>query len=140
VQASFIGGCLRMLTYCEVHVNVSAADLHRARRFYIDKLGFAPVAENEQSVRFATPTRSWFQIYETSTAGTGKHPIAQWDVEDLSAAVPELSEVGVSFERYDVPDVDWDGHIANVGGQRVAWFSDSKGNAMCLDERPSGLR
>jgi len=128
-----------MLTYTEVHINVPAADLQRARRFYIDKLGFAPVAEDAQSVRFATPSGSWFQVYETSTAGTGRHTIAQWEVEDLSAAVAELSEVGVSFERYDLPGVDWDGDIANLGGQRVAWFTDSEGNVMCLDERPSGL-
>lgn len=110
----------------------------RARSFYIEKLGFTPVAEDEQSVRFSTPSGSWFQVYETSSAGTGKHTIAQWDVDDLSAAVAQLTDVGVSFERYDMPGVNWDGDIAEMGGQRSAWFTDSEGNVMCLDERPSG--
>ena len=127
-----------MLTHSEVHVNIPAADLQRARSFYMDKLGLTPVAEDEQSVRFATPSGSWFQVYETSTAGTGKHTIAQWDVEDLSAAVAQLTDVGVSFEHYDMPGASWDGNIADVGGQRVAWFNDSEGNVMCLDERPTG--
>ena len=126
-----------MLTYNEVHVNVPAADLQRARSFYIEKLGFTPVEEDEQSVRFATPSGSWFQVYETSSAGTGKHTIAQWDVDDLSAAVAQLTDAGVSFERYDMPGVNWDGDIAEMGGQRSAWFTDSEGNVMCLDERSS---
>lgn len=127
-----------MLTHGEVHVNVPAADLQRARSFYIDKLGLVPVAEDDHSVRFATPSGSWFQIYETSSAGTGKHTLAQWDVEDLSEAVAQLTDKGVIFERYDMPGVDWNGAIADVGGQRVAWFTDSEGNVMCLDERSSG--
>jgi catechol 2,3-dioxygenase-like lactoylglutathione lyase family enzyme len=127
-----------MLAHSEVHVNIPAADLKRARRFYTDKIGLTPVSEDEQTVRFATPSGSWFQLYETAYAGTGKHTIAQWDVEDLAATVAQLSEAGVSFEHYDMPGVSWDGDVAELGGQRVAWFTDSEGNVMCLDERPSG--
>jgi catechol 2,3-dioxygenase-like lactoylglutathione lyase family enzyme len=127
-----------MLAHGEVHANIPAADLQRARRFYVEKLGLTPVAEDEQSVRFATPSGSWFQVYETSYAGSGKHTIAQWDVEDLSAAVSQLGDAGVNFEHYDMPGVTWDGDIAEAGGQRVAWFTDSEGNVMCLDERPAG--
>ena len=127
-----------MLANSEVHVNVPAADLQRARAFYTEKLGLTPVAEDEQTVRFATPSGSWFQVYETTYAGTGKHTVAQWDVEDLSVTVPRLSDAGVHFEHYDLPGVTWDGHIADIGGQRVAWFLDSEGNVMCLDERPTG--
>ena len=37
-----------------------------------------------------------------------------------------------------MPGVNWDGDIAEMGGQRSAWFTDSEGNVMCLDERSSG--
>jgi catechol 2,3-dioxygenase-like lactoylglutathione lyase family enzyme len=127
-----------MLAHSEVHANVPAADLKRARTFYVETLGLTPVAEDEWTIRFTTPSGSWFQLYETAYAGTGKHTIAQWDVEDLPAAVALLSEVGVSFEHYEMPGVSWDGDIADLGGQRAAWFTDSEGNVMCLDERPSG--
>ena len=127
-----------MLAHSEVHANVPAANVKRARAFYVDKLGLSPIAEDEQTIRFSTPSGSWFQVYETSSAGTGKHTIAQWDVDDLPAVVQKLSEVGVTFEHYDMPGVTWDGEIADVGGQRTAWFTDSEGNVMCLDERPSG--
>jgi catechol 2,3-dioxygenase-like lactoylglutathione lyase family enzyme len=127
-----------MLAHSEVHANVPAADLKRARTFYVETLGLTPVAEDEWTIRFTTPSGSWFQLYETAYAGTGKHTIAQWDVEDLATEVARLSEAGVGFEHYDMPGVTWDGPIADLGGQRVAWFTDSEGNVMCLDERPSG--
>jgi len=127
-----------MLAHSEVHANVPAADLKRARAFYVDKLGLSPIAEDEQTIRFSTPSGSWFQVYETSSAGTGKHTIAQWDVDDLPAVVQKLSEVGVTFEHYDMPGVTWDGEIADVGGQRTAWFTDSEGNVMGLFEASWG--
>jgi catechol 2,3-dioxygenase-like lactoylglutathione lyase family enzyme len=85
-----------MLAHGEVHVDAPAADLQRARHFYVDRLGLTPVTEDEQSVRF------------------------------------------VKFEHYAMPGVTWDGDIAEVGGQRVACFTDSGGNVMCLDERRTG--
>ncbi len=126
-----------MLENCEVHVNIPAADLARARAFYTEKLGLTPSTADEQtrSIRFPTPSGSWFQVYETGAAGTGKHTVAQWDVADLPATVKSLRQAGVTFEHYDLPGVDWDGEIASVGDTRVAWFTDSEGNIMCLDER-----
>ena len=38
-----------------------------------------------------------------------------------------------------MPGVNWDGDIAEMGGQRSAWFTDSEGNVMCLDERSCRL-
>ena len=127
-----------MVALTDVHANVPAADLGRARTFYTQVLGFTPTTEDEQAIRFTMPSGAWFQLYLTSYAGTGKHTIAEWDVEDLPAAVAELTQKGVNFETYDLPGVTWDGPIASLGEQRVAWFTDSEGNTMCLDERSSG--
>jgi predicted enzyme related to lactoylglutathione lyase len=124
-----------MLTRSEVHANVPASDLKRARTFYTETLGLEPSVENDYSITFPTPSGSWFQVYQTSYAGTGKHTIAQWDVDDLTQVVNQLKERGVAFEHYDIPGVDWDGDIASAPGQRSAWFLDSEGNVMCLDER-----
>jgi catechol 2,3-dioxygenase-like lactoylglutathione lyase family enzyme len=127
-----------MLAITDVHASVPAADLKRARAFYTDKIGLTPTMENDDVVRFTMPSGAWFQLYKTEYAGTGKHTIAQWDVADLPATVAELTEAGVSFEHYDMPGVTWNGSVAEFDGQRVAWFTDSEGNTMCLDERASG--
>lgn len=125
-----------MLEQSEVHANVPASDLKRARTFYTEKLGLTPSVEDDHAITFPTPGGSWFVLYETSYAGTGKHTIAQFDVVDLSRTVRELKDKGVVFETYDMPGVDWDGEIASMGSFRTAWFLDSEGNTLCLDERP----
>jgi catechol 2,3-dioxygenase-like lactoylglutathione lyase family enzyme len=126
-----------MLGSSEVHANIPASDLQRARRFYTEQLGLSPSFEDDFHIVFPTPSGSWFQIYQTASAGTGKHTLMQWDVPDLTSAVRELEGRGVPFQHYDLPGVEWDGHIASMGGQRAAWFTDSEDNVMCLDERPS---
>jgi predicted enzyme related to lactoylglutathione lyase len=99
-------------------------------------LGLKPSAEDQYTVTFPTPSGSWFQIYETSFAGTGKHTIASWDVADLDGVVRELTERGLTFEHYDMPGLEWNGDIASIPGiGRMAWFTDSEGNIMSLDER-----
>jgi predicted enzyme related to lactoylglutathione lyase len=125
-----------MFTPSEVHANVPASDLQRARAFYTQTLGLTPSAEDAYTITFPTPSGSWFQVYETSYAGTGKHTIAQWDVDDLAGAVAELRDRGVAFQHYDMPGVDWEGDMAVLPSGRAAWFTDSEGNVMCLDERP----
>ena len=51
----------------------------------------------------------------------------------------ELKGKGLQFERYDMPDVKWDGDIARMEGMgSAAWFKDSEGNIMCLDDTPMG--
>lgn len=124
-----------MLTQSEVHANVPAADLGRARAFYTEILGLTPTAEDDYSLTFPTPGGSWFQVYETSYAGTGQHTVAQWDVADIEEEVRQLKAKGVAFEEYDMPGVEWSNSIASVPGGRAAWFRDSEGNVMCLDER-----
>jgi hypothetical protein len=38
-----------------------------------------------------------------------------------------------------MPGVRWDGEIAEIPGMgRPAWFKDSEGNTMCVDEEPAG--
>ncbi|MEP6598095.1 MAG: VOC family protein [Actinomycetota bacterium] len=125
-----------MLTRSEVHANVPAADLKRARAFYTETLGLTPTAEDEYTITFPTPSGSWFQIYETAYAGTGKHTVAQWEVDDIEDEVRELKSRGVAFDEYDMPGVEWKDSIASIPTVgRVAWFKDSEGNVMCLDER-----
>jgi len=124
-----------MLIQSEIHANVPASDLKRARAFYTEVLGLTPTAEDEYSLTFPTPSGSWFQVYETSYAGTGKHTVAQWDVTDIEDEVRQLKARGVVFEEYDMPGVEWKENVASLPGGRVAWFRDSEGNVMCLDER-----
>jgi predicted enzyme related to lactoylglutathione lyase len=129
-----------MLNDSKVEANIPASDLQRARDFYADKLGLTPSAEyGGEALAYRTTGGTAFNVYRTEYAGQAGHTIAQWHVDDIEAQVRDLKAKGVAFETYDMPGVQWDGEIAEIPGMgRAAWFKDSEGNIMCVDQGPSG--
>ena len=128
-----------MLNDSRVEANIPAGDLQRARTFYADKLGLTPVQDLGVNLVYETAGGTRFNIYETTFAGQAGHTIAQWHVSDIESEVRDLKAKGVTFEVYDMPGVEWDGEIAALPGMgRAAWFRDSEGNIMCVDQAPSG--
>ena len=125
-----------MLNHSAVEANIPAADLDRAREFYSDRLGLNPVAEyGGEALRYQTDNGTFFNVYKTQYAGQAAHTIAQWHVDDVDQEVHDLRAKGISFEEYDMPGVDWKDQVANIPGLgKAAWFKDSEGNIMCLDE------
>jgi predicted enzyme related to lactoylglutathione lyase len=125
-----------MLTNSKVTANIPASDLTRARDFYADKMGLTPKEELPGDVLvYRTAGGTDFQLYRTDYAGQAGHTIAQWHVTDIESEVNDLKGKGVTFETYDLPGVTWDGEIASLEGMgRAAWFKDSEGNIMCLDQ------
>jgi predicted enzyme related to lactoylglutathione lyase len=126
-----------MLNDSRVEANIPAGDLQRARAFYADTLGLTPSAESEGIwLLYKTAGGTAFNIYQTEYAGQAGHTIAQWHVSDIEAEVRDLRAKGVVFEVYQgMPGVDWKGEVASIPGMgKAAWFKDSEGNIMCLDE------
>jgi predicted enzyme related to lactoylglutathione lyase len=129
-----------MLSRSRVEANIPAANLKRARDFYADAMGLTPTKEIEGvQLSYRTDGGTTFNIYETAYAGQAGHTIAQWHVDDIEAEVRDLKAKGVSFEVYDdMPGVRWDGEIATLEGMgRAAWFKDSEGNILCIDQEES---
>ena len=128
-----------MLNTSRVEANIPAADLARARAFYADTLGLTPTREMAGvNLAYETDRGTAFNIYETAFAGQAGHTIAQWHVDDIESEVRDLKAKGVTFEVYDMPGVRWDGEIASLEGLgRAAWFKDSEGNIMCIDQEES---
>jgi predicted enzyme related to lactoylglutathione lyase len=124
-----------MLTDSRVHANIPAGDIQRARRFYTETLGLPVADEHEGLLVFKTDGGTTFMVYETQYAGQAGHTIAQWHVDDIEAEVSDLQSKGVQFEQYDMPGVSWSDGIASIPKMgRAAWFKDSEGNIMCLDD------
>jgi predicted enzyme related to lactoylglutathione lyase len=127
-----------MLNDSRVEANIPAGDLQRARTFYADKLGLTPVQDLGVNLVYETSGGTRFNLYETGYAGQAGHTIAQWHVTDIESEVRDLKGKGITFEVYDLPGIDWDGEIATLKGMgRAAWFKDSEGNTMCLDQAES---
>jgi predicted enzyme related to lactoylglutathione lyase len=130
-----------MLSTSRVEANIPAADLNRARAFYAEKLGLTPTREIDGiNLVYRTDGGTTFNIYETTFAGQAGHTIAQLHVDDIESEVHDLKAKGVTFEVYDMPGVTWDGEIASLEGLgRAAWFKDSEGNTLCVDQEvPAG--
>ena len=125
-----------MLNHSAVEANIPAADLARAREYYSEKLGLTPVAEyGGQALRYQTAGGTYFNVYQTEYAGQAGHTIAQWHVDDVDQEVRDLTAKGVVFEVYHMPGVDWNGSVATIPGMgKAAWFKDSEGNTMCVDQ------
>jgi predicted enzyme related to lactoylglutathione lyase len=129
-----------MLNDSRVEANIPASDLHRARDFYADKLGLTPTRELFGEVLvYRTSGGTAFQVYRTDYAGQAGHTVAQLHVDDIESEVRDLKAKGVTFEVYDMPGVQWDGEIATMEGLgRAAWFKDSEGNILCVDQETTG--
>jgi catechol 2,3-dioxygenase-like lactoylglutathione lyase family enzyme len=128
-----------MLSQSAVEANIPVADLDRARQFYADRLGLTPVAEffEGETLRYKTDTGTYFNVYRTQYAGQAGHTIAQLHVDDVDQEVADLTAKGVEFETYDMPGVEWNDKVANIPGMgKAAWFKDSEGNILCIDDGP----
>ncbi|MCW2770220.1 MAG: glyoxalase [Aeromicrobium sp.] len=128
-----------MLNDSKVTANVPVSDLDRARRFYADTLGLTPADENPGGLIYTTRGGTTFFLYPTEFAGQAGHTIAQWHVSSVDEEVRDLKAKGLEFEHYDMPGVTWDGDVARMEGMgSAAWFKDSEGNIMCLDDALTG--
>ena len=125
-----------MLENSDVEATIPARDLERAKSFYADKLGLKPIEERPDGLRYRCGDGS-FLLFESSGAASGDHTQLGWTIDDLEAAVEELRGRGVVFEEYDLPGLKTVNGIAEIAGERGAWFKDSEGNLLAIGQRTS---
>jgi catechol 2,3-dioxygenase-like lactoylglutathione lyase family enzyme len=122
-----------MLGEFGIGVTLPASDLERARAWYEQKLGLTPVHKWAGGLRYRSGS-TFFDIYPTSQAGTAKNTAAGWDVDDVARVVEELRARGVEFQEYDFPGLKTVNGIAEMDGERAAWFVDSEGNILSISQ------
>lgn len=123
-----------MLADSKAFSSFAAPDIEAARDFYRDKLGL-DVTEQEvggQSLLTVNlagdrPT----MIYPKPDFQPATYTVLNFPVDDVEAAVDELSARGVQFEKYDGFDQDEKG-IARGNGPDIAWFKDPAGNILAV--------
>ena len=123
-----------MLNGATSHATVAVTDIDRAKEFYGKTLGFAAKDDVSGGVTYETGG-TWFLVYPSQFAGTGKSTAMAFEVDDLDATVKELREAGVTFEDYDFPGLKTVDGIAEIEGERSAWFKDPDGNILAVGER-----
>ena len=123
-----------MLGSVEARATIAVSDMERAKRFYADTLGFASIGELSGGVRYADGAGGWFLVYPSRFAGTAQSTAMSFIVEDIEAVVADLEARGVEFEEYDVPGLKTVGGIADIEGERSAWFKDPDGNILAIGQ------
>jgi catechol 2,3-dioxygenase-like lactoylglutathione lyase family enzyme len=120
-----------MLGRYEVGVSLAVKDLATARSFYKDKLGLMVEKEGEYECTYSSGHVK-VQIYVSSEAGTNKGTAATWEVDNIEAEVAELRSFGIEFEHYNSSDMQLNGDVHVMDGEKAAWFKDPDGNILCL--------
>lgn len=113
---------------------IPASDLERARRWYAEKLGLDEPREAPEGLYYDCGEGTRFLLYPASGPASGQHTQGGWVVDDIDQVVADLKSRGVAFEEYDFPGLKTVDSIADLGGERGAWFKDSEGNTLTVGQ------
>jgi predicted enzyme related to lactoylglutathione lyase len=122
--------------------SLPAHDIARAMRWYEEKLGLTPTMDLGVAGQLYQSGGIQWMIYQTPSAGTGKHTLAGWVVPDIEEAMRDLREKGVVFEEYAFGDQGpntENGIARDPNGGAAAWFKDSEDNILSLAQLPPGM-
>ncbi|GAP49183.1 MULTISPECIES: VOC family protein [Streptomyces] len=108
----------------------SVNDIEAARKFYGDTLGLRVSEEHGMLILHIAGGRD-ILVYPKEDHTPATYTILNFPVDDIEAAVDELSRRGVRFERYDHLKAD-DKGIFRGGGPLIAWFTDPAGNVLSV--------
>jgi catechol 2,3-dioxygenase-like lactoylglutathione lyase family enzyme len=123
-----------MPSFIRAAATLPASDLTRARAFYEQTLGLEVEEESPSGVQYRAGTGALF-VYPSEFAGTNQATAASFEVDDIEATVADLRGRGVTFEEYDFPGLKTEKGIADLEGERGAWFKDTEGNILALGQR-----
>ncbi|MEU1179466.1 VOC family protein [Streptomyces sp. NPDC005820] len=112
----------------------SVDDLDAARKFYAETLGLRVSEENGLLTLHIAGDRDTL-VYPKPDHTPATYTVLNFPVDDIEAAVDELTRRGVRLERYDHLQADEKG-IFRGGGPLIAWFTDPAGNVLSVIEEP----
>jgi predicted enzyme related to lactoylglutathione lyase len=112
-------------------------DLEAAKTFYGETLGLSTSEQYGMLTLHLAGGRDTL-VYPKPDHVPASYTILNFQVDDIDAAVGELSSRGVPMERYDSmpPGSQDENGINRAGGPYIAWFKDPAGNILAvLQER-----
>jgi catechol 2,3-dioxygenase-like lactoylglutathione lyase family enzyme len=105
-------------------------DLEAAKTFYGETLGVKVTEQNGLLTLHLAGGRDTL-VYPKPDYTPATYTILNFPVDDVDAAVAELTRRGVTFERYEGIEQD-DKGVARGIGPAIAWFSDPAGNILSV--------
>jgi catechol 2,3-dioxygenase-like lactoylglutathione lyase family enzyme len=124
-----------MFTDTPAFSGFSVDDLKAAREFYGDKLGLE-VDASPMGLKVQLGGGTTIFAYAKPNHQPATYTMLNFQVDDIDKAVDNLTNAGITIERYpDVPHQDSKGIArglkANMGPD-IAWFKDPAGNILSV--------
>lgn len=119
-----------MFADTEAFSGFSVSDIDQARKFYAETLGLRVTGQHGMLTLQLAGGRDTL-VYPKADHAPASYTILNFKVDDIDAAVDELTSRGVSFERYAGMAQDAKG-ISRGGGPLIAWFTDPAGNILSV--------
>ncbi len=123
-----------MLTQAPITTMLPVKDLGRAREFYESKLGLAPAGLQPDGKFLLRCNGTTLALFPKPEGTKAEHTAVSFRVDDIVAEIRDLKARGVQFHDYDFPGFKTIEHVAIVGSDKAAWFSDTEGNILCVHE------
>lgn len=124
-----------MLSSAPVMTMLPVKDLERARDFYLHKLGLEAIGPRpDGKFLFRCNGGAALALFPKPEGTKAEHTAVSFTVADIVAEVRALEARGVSFHDYDLPGFKTIEHVAVIGADKAAWFSDTEGNLLCVHE------
>ncbi len=123
-----------MFTDTKAFSGFAVDDLAKAEHFYGETLGVRTSRENGLLTLKLAGDRDVL-VYPKADFVPATYTILNFPVDDIDAAVDELTGRGVAFERYDGAEQDEKG-IHRGQGPLIAWFTDPAGNILSVLQTP----
>ena len=115
----------------------SVQNIEAARNFYGSMLGIHTVDQPGMGLELHFPNGHRVFLYEKADHKPADFTVLNFPVENIDAAVDELTQKGIRFEHYDTLPVAQDdkgvlrGQSAGYGPD-IAWFKDPSGNILSI--------
>jgi catechol 2,3-dioxygenase-like lactoylglutathione lyase family enzyme len=114
----------------------SVDDSAKAKAFYSETLGLHVDDEATGIIRLHLPGGGAMVVYAKDAHQPATFTVLNLEVDDIEAAVDELTSLGVQFEHYE-GELKTDGKGILRGRERnlgpdIAWFKDPAGNVVSV--------
>ncbi|VVJ14991.1 Glyoxalase/bleomycin resistance protein/dioxygenase [Amycolatopsis camponoti] len=123
-----------MLTESTITTMLPVTDSERAGHFYADSLGLKQTGKGEDGTLYFAAGAGAIGLRTMPAGAQSESTALSFEVSDLPAEVKALENRGIRFQDFELEDLKTVDHIAQLGNERAAWFSDSEGNVLCLHE------
>lgn len=124
------------LSNATIAANVAVTDLQRALTFYHDKLGLKTVAYTDFFGAAISSDGTSISLAQRAKEPSDEDSV-NFTVKDIKATIEELKSRGVVFQDYDTDRLKTVDHISEYKGFQAAWFKDSEGNTLQINQSPS---